>query len=561
MINLRRVFGLRGSAELWAAASIFLLQAFLKIWAVFHFRFDTDESQHLHVIWAWTHGLVQYRDVFDNHMPLFQLLCAPLLALMGEHARDLYWMRLLMLPLYFLSFYFIFRIGALVFSRRVGTWSALGAGCCGGYFFCSTEFRTDNLWALFWLMSIFVLLRGALRWRQALVAGLLLGLAFAVSMKSTLMLVALVAAGAVSLAMLGGRSVFQHRRAIAASAGAFLVAMLTPPLAVIGYFAVNGVWPAMRYCVFLHNLGGPIASNFGWRLLSFSIGLALLLYCVRKFSRAAQSPSGAFRRAFLSTACGMYYASLLCFWRHITRQDFLPFYPLAMLLVIGGLSALSQRWERKTFLRPVLLHFSAPAVAVALTLFLTLLPAVPLKNQARSEIDLVRKVLAVSKPGDVFFDCKGETVFRPRAVYEVFEGLTNERIAAGKISEDVPRACAAAQAGFAAMSGRLPDACRRFVKSNYLPVGHGLRAAGSLLPPPASPEEDAPFSIAIPGEYVVVQANGKAAGTLDGLRYDGARFLAQGMHVFRATTPGERLAVIWAAAAHRRLNPFSLPAA
>jgi hypothetical protein len=36
-----------------------------------HQTIGSDESQHAHVAWAWVHGFVQYRDVFDNHTPLF----------------------------------------------------------------------------------------------------------------------------------------------------------------------------------------------------------------------------------------------------------------------------------------------------------------------------------------------------------------------------------------------------------------------------------------------------------------------------------------------------------
>src|SRR5689334_2187683 len=122
---LQQYFGLSGTLEVWVAIALFGLGCFFKFWNVFLLRFDSDEPQHLHVIWAWTHGLVQYRDVFDNHMPLFHLLCAPILGLMGEHAADLYWMRLLMVPLYFVSLWCIYRIGEITFSRRVGLWAAL----------------------------------------------------------------------------------------------------------------------------------------------------------------------------------------------------------------------------------------------------------------------------------------------------------------------------------------------------------------------------------------------------------------------------------------------------
>src|ERR1700686_2395080 len=56
------------------------------------FRFDTDEPQHLYVIWAWVRGLVQYRDVFDNHAPLFHILFAPVAAALGERPEILFYM-------------------------------------------------------------------------------------------------------------------------------------------------------------------------------------------------------------------------------------------------------------------------------------------------------------------------------------------------------------------------------------------------------------------------------------------------------------------------------------
>ena len=52
----------------------------LRVYCAFTLSMNSDEPQHLHVVWAWTQGLVPYRDVFDNHAPLFQLICAPLLA-------------------------------------------------------------------------------------------------------------------------------------------------------------------------------------------------------------------------------------------------------------------------------------------------------------------------------------------------------------------------------------------------------------------------------------------------------------------------------------------------
>ncbi|HVR41389.1 MAG TPA: hypothetical protein VMU84_20000, partial [Thermoanaerobaculia bacterium] len=72
----------------------------LRALAYFRYRFDADEQQHLHTTWGWTAGLVQYRDYFDNHTPLFHLSTAPLLALLGERSNILLWMRAPMLVLF-----------------------------------------------------------------------------------------------------------------------------------------------------------------------------------------------------------------------------------------------------------------------------------------------------------------------------------------------------------------------------------------------------------------------------------------------------------------------------
>src|SRR6185312_17228889 len=76
---------------LWPFCGALLVLRVVYAWAL---HVNSDEPQHLHVVWAWTQGLLPYRDVFDNHAPLFQLICAPLLALLGERADLVALMRL-----------------------------------------------------------------------------------------------------------------------------------------------------------------------------------------------------------------------------------------------------------------------------------------------------------------------------------------------------------------------------------------------------------------------------------------------------------------------------------
>ena len=166
----------RLSMALAAAAAVLL-----RVAAVFRYRIDSDEPQHLHIVWGWTHGMLQYRDVFDNHMPLFHILSVPLLRIVGERADALIAMRLAMLPLFAATVVLTYRIASTSYSRREAIWSTLVALLIPGYLLWSTEFRTDDLWTVLWLLSIAILVSGRPTTLRLFGAGLTLGFAAAVS--------------------------------------------------------------------------------------------------------------------------------------------------------------------------------------------------------------------------------------------------------------------------------------------------------------------------------------------------------------------------------------------
>ena len=93
-------------------AILVMLYVTLRLLLVRGAALESDEPQHLHVAWAWTQQGVPYRDVFDNHMPLFHMLCAPLLSLLGERADILDCMRgLAGVPLAVAAFVLAWRCG------------------------------------------------------------------------------------------------------------------------------------------------------------------------------------------------------------------------------------------------------------------------------------------------------------------------------------------------------------------------------------------------------------------------------------------------------------------
>src|SRR5439155_20528388 len=114
-------------------------------------------------------------------MPLFQTLFAPLCGLVGDRPTILYWMRLILLPMYFVAAWCTYRVGARLFSRRVAAWAVLLAGFYPPYHLTSFESRTANLWAPVWLLCVVVLISGSMNRRGVLSALLPLRVCFAIS--------------------------------------------------------------------------------------------------------------------------------------------------------------------------------------------------------------------------------------------------------------------------------------------------------------------------------------------------------------------------------------------
>src|SRR5437868_11579458 len=246
--------GLSYPHEFTSAALLLIGLIFLRVITVAHYKFGADEPQHLHVVWGWARGFVQYRDLADNHMPLFQILCAPIYKLIGDRGTILYWMRVILQPLYIVAFWCTYRIGSLLFSRRVGVWAAILVGLSFDYAFCSVEFRTDNLWAPLWLLCLSILLGGTLTMRRALMAGFLMGLCFGVSMKTVLLVMSTVVGGSMTLIFVGREPLGIGWGRILGALAAFVATALIVPATIMAAFALYGIWPQLHYWVFDHNV-------------------------------------------------------------------------------------------------------------------------------------------------------------------------------------------------------------------------------------------------------------------------------------------------------------------
>ncbi len=491
--------------------------AALRLAILFRYRIDSDETQHLHVVWGWSHGLLPYRDFFDNHMPLFHILAVPLLRLAGERPEALLLGRLLMVPLLALIALLSYRIGIRCYEKRAVI-VAVTIGCLiPDFFLCSVEFRPDVLWAVFWLATLAILIGGPLTPWRAAAAGITLGLAASVSAKTSLLAAVLAIAALVTF---GGVS----KRALIV-AGAALV----PPALIGLYFAARDAWAPFFECTIGHNL---VASEHPQRLLAIPLSVFLMVRAARRIVRDEQIPSDVRRRRlFLLLATWGYAVALVSAWPIIEREHWLPFYPVAVVAVIGLLPE-----SRRVVIS-----------AVAIELLGIVFVSTPWRDQVTPTSALIQQTVALTAPGESVLDLKGEMLFRRRAFYYVLEKITKRAISSGRLQDTIAADVLRTHTMVAVPDNPgFPKRGRAFLLRNFVDVG-SVRVAGVIVPSET-------FRIEIPAEYSVVTTRGEFRGLLDGTRYTGARFLGAGVH--RISGPGP-LAVVWARAAALGFSPFS----
>ena len=555
--RLADYFGLSYPYEFASAALLLIALILLRVITIMHYRFGSDEPQHLHVVWGWARGFVQYRDLADNHMPLFHILFAPIYKLIGDRGTILYWMRIALQPLYMVAFWCTYRIGSLLFSRRVGVWAAILVGLSFDYAFCSVEFRTDNLWAPLWLLCTVVLLNGALTTRRALIAGFLMGLCFGVSMKTSLLLMSTLIGGLLTLVFVGRERLDIGWGQVLGALTAFFAAALIVPATIIAAFALYGVWPQFRYWVFDHNVVPGLSNHPAWSVIIFAVGFPLVALGARRMVAATPETIVAARRSFVFVTAGFFFTALLSFWPFLSRQDYLPFYPLAFVIGTGAVLTVWDRWTQHRNIAKIWRVMPVPALFGVCQLLVALLVHPFWVDKAKLESDLLRTTLKLTEPGDFVFDRRGETVFRQRCFYPIIETFTKERIRRGLMADNTIQSCIDTRTCVAILPDDMPLATFRFLEQNYLPIGNRLRVIGVLLHS-STDGKRFDFEIVIPASYKIIARDvGTVMGVLDGERYEGKeRFLSPGTHTFVQTSTGHDLVTFWAQAVDRNFRPM-----
>jgi hypothetical protein len=495
--------------------------------------------------------MIPYRDYFDNHSPLFQMLCAPLLATLGTRADIIIPMRLAMIPVFALSVYFVGRIAGTLVSPRAGLWAGVFAAVWPRFFFVTTEFRPDDLWAMLWLAALFSAISGVMTLPRAFIIALLLGTGLCVSAKTVLLLVSM-AAGTIMILILQARMgqkiawlrLLQLSCVIAAGA-------VIPPAMLSLFFVLHGAFGQMFYCVITHNTvpaTGAEAPSLLWlpkwvAFLAIPIGIGVYL-----FRRSGGNPKG-MPALWIWFVTSFFYATLKAFWPFVTREDYVVSDPLFMGILAALVVSLPEIWPR--IFAP--LRFALPLSIALLGLGFILKSDSPFQNRTKDKISMVATALQLTEPSDYVMDSKGETIYRRRPFYYVLEGLTGKRMKAGLIPDTIPERLVETETPLATVR-RMPSKAADFIRKNYLPIAFRLSVLGKIL---TGSDEKFGFDIAVPSLYSIVTEFGSLEGTLDGKSICGPVRLERGYHEIRRSNGSGRLALLWARAAEKGCDPFS----
>jgi hypothetical protein len=519
--------------------------AVLRLYWLNAYPLNSDEAQHAHVAWAWTRPLLLYRDVFDNHGPLFSLLYSYALQLIGERQHVLTWLRLGVQPWYALSLLSVWWMGRRLYGSRVALAAVLIAGLFPRFFLVSGQFRTDDMWAALWLAALAMIVGAPWRHWRWLAAGLLAGAALSVSQKTVMLL----ATGLLAAFLIYRNQPETHVEARGKFLLSGLAGTLLVPITLASWLYLHHDLTSAWYGLAGYNMAPAGAATPGGNddiylklpllIVLLAVGVPMTLMWLRRNRDPAKGPT-----AFLVLQSGIFLLAILLIWPLVSRQDPLPVLPTLMLAGCGIVArqsriALSPRHKAGML-----------AGAVAIELCALIYSAPPWIDQLAPQRAQLATVLHYTNDADTVMDAKSGAIFRMRPYYPVIESLALRRFKNGLVPDTISSNLVEHHT-MLVIRGRFPPATDAFVLRNYLPDHNNIWIAGRNLPS-HSPQHA--VRIELPGDYTLVDGTHAVSASLDGRPATDHWQMSAGDH--RLITSGQgQLYLVWSQAWDRGWRP------
>src|SRR5438105_7942479 len=181
-------------------------------------------------------------------------------------------------------------------------------------------------------------------------------------MKTVLLVMSTVVGGSMTLIFVGREALGIGWGRILGALAAFFATALIVPATIMAAFALYGIWPQFRYWIFDHNVVPGLSNHPVWWVIIFAVGFPLVALGTRRIVAATPETIVAARRSFVFVTAGFFFTALVSFWPFLSRQDYLPLYPLAFVICTGPDLMISDRWGRNRNVAKICRVLPVPAL-------------------------------------------------------------------------------------------------------------------------------------------------------------------------------------------------------
>ena len=511
---------------------------FIRIFRILNMGFDSDEPQHLHVVWCRINGLVPYKDFFDNHAPLFHFLMMPFLWMFGETATIIIIMRFIQIPLFMALLFIIHLVNKRIFANNA-VWITLLTGLFLNFSGVTIEFRPVLLWLLLWYLCIYIILKYPLNFKNGFILGIATGINIAVSLKTVALLVPILLVSCVYYrAFLIKKNIQINMRIIFKYVAAFLIGTLIPVLIVVLIFNRLDACTSMIYCTITHNSPAAVNYKIANRIPYFIIAVLPLIIMNKYLARLPLETA-------YFTILAYFSGGMLVLYPVVERETIIVFYSMAFIAIVGHI------FNRSKVSRPRLFIWVGMIIVAT-----TILVRTPFTNKNDEMVKMYSDIICLTDKTDYIMDAKGENIFRNRPTYYGFELFTKRLMRQGLIPDTIINDCKRTSTHVVLLRYRnkFPPAVKEFFDNEYLEISPDLAVSGKVV---AITDKTAKFMIQVPGYYTIKSAeNCSVNGFLDGIAYNGKSvYLRQRKHSFVSEDSCPKIVIIWSKALEKGYYP------
>lgn len=467
---------------------LFLFSIVLRVALTLNREIDIDEFQHLHSAWMVSQHYVLYRDVWENHPPLFYYLLLPLFRYCREGPGLVLTARVITSFAGLGILVLTYVLARIDHDKPTSFLAVIVLSFMVIFAEKSIEVRPDPFLIILWLTSLWISIRAFSNGQRFgfFAAGLLLGIAFLFSQK------ALLPYAAMSFTFLVCSYVDKSQSALfrfLKMQSSYTLGFLIPVAVCLAFFYYSGTLKAMITSTVLESFSYPNNSRPFYLLqlrniCFFLLASAGVIIHVRRLRHGSASARAS---QLLLLLPGLFLLLIFLFLQTAPYpQSALLFAPL---MAIYGAEAfrksmdgilISRRnadekdgTEFRLKAKGLLLFAAALAAGLIIPCAMLLLKGHPFSNTNVAQFRTMEYVMDHTQPGEAVFDGESAYIFRPQAYFygSLFHAIV-WRIQRGEIEQDIPESLTRTNCRVVIYDERvstLPQAVQLFLKANYAP--------------------------------------------------------------------------------------------